>query len=46
MPIIRIGGVVFVAALGILILKDKMTPSLAFGLFLAVSGIALMATAK
>lgn len=46
MPVIRIGGVLLVAILGILLFKDKITPSLALGLLLAASGIALMATAK
>lgn len=46
MPIVRVGGVLLVATLGILILKDKVTFNLALGLFLALSGIVLMATAK
>jgi uncharacterized membrane protein len=43
MPVIRIGGVLIVATLGILLLKDKLTFNLALGLLLALSGIALMA---
>jgi len=46
MPMIRVGGVLLVAVLGVLIFKDKLTWSLALGLLLALSGVLLITSSK
>lgn len=46
MPVIRVGGVILVALLGILLFRDKLTWSLATGLVLAVSGVYLIFSGK
>lgn len=45
-PIIRVGGVLLVAILGVLIFRDKLTWNLALGILLAVCGVSLIFSAK
>ena len=41
-PVIRVGGVLFVAILGIIIFRDKLTWNVVLGIVLASSGIYLL----
>lgn len=41
-PVIRVGGVILVAILGVLIFKDKLTLNLLLGIILAISGVYLI----
>lgn len=45
-PVIRVGGVLLVAILGVIIFRDKLTWSLVFGILLAVSGVYLIFSGK
>ena len=45
-PVIRVGGVVLVAALGIILFRDKLTWNLMTGMILAVSGVYLIFSGK
>lgn len=45
-PVIRVGGVLLVAILGILLFGEKLTWSLALGLLLAGSGVYLIFSGK
>lgn len=46
MPVLRIGGVTLVAILGILVLKEKLTPQTLFGLIFSAIGIYLLFSNK
>lgn len=46
MPVIRVGGVVLVAVLGLILFRDKLTWSLVSGMVLAVSGVYLIFLGK
>lgn len=46
MPVIRVGGVVLVAVLGIILFRDKLTWNLIAGMLLAVSGVYLIFLGK
>lgn len=45
-PVIRVGGVLLVAILGVLIFKDRITWSLVLGILLAISGVYLIFSGK
>lgn len=45
-PVIRVGGVLLVAILGVLLFRDRLTWSLILGIFLAVSGVYLIFSGK
>ena len=45
-PVIRVGGVLVVAILGVLLFKDKITWSLILGIILATSGVYLIFSGK
>ena len=46
MPVIRVGGVMLVAILGVLVFGEKMSTSLALGILLSVTGVYLIFSGK
>ncbi|MDE2025801.1 MAG: EamA family transporter [Patescibacteria group bacterium] len=46
MPAIRVGAVTFVAILGIILLRDKITPHVVFGILFSALGVYLLFSGK
>ena len=46
MPVVRVGGVLLVAILGVLLFGEKLTWSIGIGIFLAASGVYLIFSGK